>query len=379
MLKGGAQALSLTIIILSLLSLCRMDPAIDISTTYGSILLGAAIAFGLTGAVSIQCIVYFKLYPEDQYPTKSMVVAVWFLDSLHSCLICAALFDYFITFFGSESRIDHISWTIAFSVLTTAVQTFLVHCFFAQKILKSSKNNWYITGPIVILALMRLLAATVSTIEMIRLHSFRAFVLKYPGWVFTTGLSLSSGVDIIIMGWLCYFLREIRTRMGSRDDTVMIRVVDSLTLYTLENGALTCVATTASLICWLSMSSNLVFLGLHFVIGKLYANSLLASLNTRQELREIQSQSQPSRTWRNNGESSSMRTYPRSILKKPSIPKVKVVEDDPEIPMEPQLPLAFNPTDQEDINDFSNSYLPRRRRQPRDAALIQWRPAPAAW
>ncbi|KAF5385039.1 hypothetical protein D9615_000877 [Tricholomella constricta] len=36
---------------------------------------------------------------------------------------------------------------------------------------------------------------------------------------------------------------------------------------------------------WLTMNSNLIFMGLHFVIGKLYANSLLASLNTRHELR----------------------------------------------------------------------------------------------
>lgn len=35
------------------------------------------------------------------------------------------------------------------------------------------------------------------------------------------------------------------------------------------------------------MRTNLVFLGLHFVIGKLYANSLVASLNTRKELRQL--------------------------------------------------------------------------------------------
>jgi hypothetical protein len=33
------------------------------------------------------------------------------------------------------------------------------------------------------------------------------------------------------------------------------------------------------------MSNNLIFLGLHFVIGKLYANSLLVTLNMRQTLR----------------------------------------------------------------------------------------------
>jgi len=140
------------------------------------------------------------------------------------------------------------------------------------------------------MAFMRLFAACVSTAEMIHLERYSAFTERYPGWVFTLGLSLSSAVDIIITAWLCYFLRAIRRSAAS---TTMIHVVDTLTLYTLENGSLTCVATTASLICWLTMPRNLVFLGLHFVIGKLYANSLLASLNTRKELREMRSYASP--------------------------------------------------------------------------------------
>ncbi|KAJ2927036.1 hypothetical protein H1R20_g10065, partial [Candolleomyces eurysporus] len=64
-------------------------------------------------------------------------------------------------------------------------------------------------------------------------------------------------------------------------------MVDTLALYTLENGALTCFAAIASLLCWLLMPHNLIFMGLHFVIAKLYANSLLASLNMRHQLLQI--------------------------------------------------------------------------------------------
>ncbi|KAJ7589655.1 hypothetical protein C8J56DRAFT_37419 [Mycena floridula] len=99
-------------------------------------------------------------------------------------------------------------------------------------------------------------------------------------------------MDIIITGCLFYFLRKFRRRFTS-SESMMIHVVDTLTLYTLENGLLTRMTTTASLICWLKMPTNLVFLGLHFVIGKLYANSLLASLNTRKALRDMRSHMQP--------------------------------------------------------------------------------------
>jgi len=55
-------------------------------------------------------------------------------------------------------------------------------------------------------------------------------------------------------------------------------------LYTFENCALTTVITIATLICWLVMHHNLIFMGLHFIICKFYANSLLATLNQRKGL-----------------------------------------------------------------------------------------------
>ncbi|KAJ7272160.1 hypothetical protein C8J57DRAFT_1318006 [Mycena rebaudengoi] len=255
-----------------------------VTWTLGPLLVGGSIALFLSGIISVQCIVFFKLYPNEIRIKNAMVLAVWTIDLMHSAFIIASLFNYFIDFFGERARVDHIPWSIALSVVVTALQTMIAHWFFAHKIFKSSGKNWWITAPIVLLAFLRLFAASVSTVEMIRLHRYSAFNEKYPGWVFTTGLSLSASVDIIITGWLCYFLQKMRRRTAS---TKMAHVVDTLTLYTLENGFLTCVTTTASLICWLTMPYNLVFLGLHFVISKLYANSLLISLNTRKALREM--------------------------------------------------------------------------------------------
>ncbi|KAJ7589653.1 hypothetical protein C8J56DRAFT_939179 [Mycena floridula] len=264
----------------------------DVVKSYAALLIGGLTAFGLSGIVAVQAVVYYKLYPEDYLPKKLMVAGVWGLDMLHSAFICVSLIDYFVTFFGDRTRIDHIPWSIAFSVVITAIQTLIAHCFFARKIFKSSDKNWFITAPILVLAVSRLLAASVSTVEMKLLHRYSAFNEHFPGWIFTTGLSLSAGVDIIITGCLFYFLRKFRRRLTA-SESMMIHVVDTLTLYTVENGLLTCMTTTASLICWLTMPTNLVFLGLHFVIGKLYANSLLASLNTRKELRDMRSHMQP--------------------------------------------------------------------------------------
>jgi hypothetical protein len=98
--------------------------------------------------------------------------------------------------------------------------------------------------------------------------------------VFTLGLSLSSAVDVVITVGMCYYLQESRRGSGTMDE-----VIDSIIFYTINNGSLTCIFTIISLICWLITQKNLVFMALHFAIAKMYANSLLATLNMRQELR----------------------------------------------------------------------------------------------
>ncbi|KAK7051470.1 hypothetical protein VNI00_004444 [Paramarasmius palmivorus] len=200
----------------------------------------------LSGVAFVQAIVYFKLYSSDTPVLKVMVLVVWSLDAIHSTCLVAALFVYFVTFRGDDSKIDYIPWSIAFSVVVTAIQTLIAHCFFSHKIFKSSNRNYYVTTPIIVLALARVGAATVTTSEMSvhwALRFERLLYLLLPGCAFNTILLLPENIPDL--------------------------------------------AATASLICWLLMPHNLIFLGLHFIIEKLYANSLLASLNTRKALRQM--------------------------------------------------------------------------------------------
>jgi len=87
-------------------------------------------------------------------------------------------------------------------------------------------------------------------------------------------------VDILIAGSLCWFLNKNRTGFSGMDS-----IINSITLYTIENGLLTCVVTILSLIFWITMPHNLIFLAMHFAISKMYANALLATLNSRKRLR----------------------------------------------------------------------------------------------
>ncbi|KAH9486123.1 hypothetical protein JR316_0000187 [Psilocybe cubensis] len=93
-------------------------------------------------------------------------------------------------------------------------------------------------------------------------------------WLFSLGLGLSSAGDILITVVLFFLLQGSRSKLPNLN-----LIIDALILYTFEIGSLTSVAAVATMICWIVLDQSLIFLGLHFVIGKLYANSLLARLD----------------------------------------------------------------------------------------------------
>ncbi|KAJ7272175.1 hypothetical protein C8J57DRAFT_1599206 [Mycena rebaudengoi] len=280
-IKAAAQAVTILSPFCTL-SAIRMPS--DTVMFYGPILLGGSVALMLSGIVAVQCIIFFKLYPDEAVIKTLMVATVWLLDVAQSGFILVSLFFYLVQHFGDGSVRDVIPWSISLSLLFTALQTLVVHLFYAQKIYKSSGRSWLITGPVATLACLRLGSAVVSTSAMLKIGRWSKFGKTHFLQLFTVGLSMSAGTDLLITLLLCYYLRKIRKRSSS---SVMKGVLDTLTLYTLENGLITCLATVGALTFWLVIPHSSLSLSLHFVIGKLYPNSLLVLLNTRKELREI--------------------------------------------------------------------------------------------
>ncbi|PPR00856.1 hypothetical protein CVT26_012491 [Gymnopilus dilepis] len=276
------------------------------SQSAGALLIGGLFASLLSGFVMAQTYMYYKTYPLDMKYLKALVLVICILDTCHTAFIWTALWSYLIDNYGEPGAIDiihwcvclpmfisrltgHISRNIALTIVVTAIVTFLVQLFFSYRIFMLSKKNYFIAAPIVIMALLRLVSACVSTAEMYvfvqlqtaqrlreinaRFHlgtftQFRALVQ----WVFTSGLSLSTAADFLITGSLFILLHNSRT--GAPNVNALI---DGLIMYAFETGLLTSAGTVVSMICWLAMPRNIVFLGLHFVIGKSYAISLLVT------------------------------------------------------------------------------------------------------
>ncbi|KAF8715644.1 hypothetical protein AX14_012524 [Amanita brunnescens Koide BX004] len=254
----------------------------DVANTLGALLVGSFAAAALTGITTVQIFLYFKLYPSDKIGLKIFAFVIWFLDLTHTVLIGRTVWRGLIVHFGAMDRAQALPWPLALTIVDTAVLTIIVHCFFIYRIHILTNHNYLISMPLSLLALSRLVFACLATYQMITLKLLHAFVRRYR-WTFTGDLLISAVMDVIITISLCYLLRRSQKSLPSS----LGLVLDSLILYTFETGALTCIATLTVLIYWLAIPTNLVFMSLYFVIIKLYANSLLATLNTRRDLQKV--------------------------------------------------------------------------------------------
>ncbi|KNZ79335.1 hypothetical protein J132_10686 [Termitomyces sp. J132] len=126
--------------------------------------------------------------------------------------------------------------------------------FFAHRIFLLSKRHWRFTIPVLVLAVLRLgkffflyssiqiliyvtstASACATAGQMIRLHSFSLFNMQFR-WLFTLGLALSSGIDILITSCLLFLLQSSRAEASSTGLNV---VIDLLVRYAFEMGTLT--------------------------------------------------------------------------------------------------------------------------------------------
>ncbi|KAK7694081.1 hypothetical protein QCA50_003657 [Cerrena zonata] len=226
-------------------------------SSVGAILIGALLALFLSGVVSMQVVVYFEVYRTDRSMIKYLVIALWMLDLAHSALLCDTAWIYLIRHRTYDDPASIISWTIVF------LQSSIMDIEQSQPV--SSFSDY---GP-------KLFASIYgNSVELSKRDTWDNF-FHVRAWLFTIGLAAS--VELASTGMPLQIKTGSLLTLGASMDAV----IRTLTRFTIETGALTSVVVIVTLVLWLSMPHNQIFLALYFTISKLYTNAFLATLNAR--------------------------------------------------------------------------------------------------
>jgi hypothetical protein len=92
--------------------------------------------------------------------------------------------------------------------------------------------------------------------------------------------ALAAAGDVLIAVFLCTLLQQSRTGFR-RSDTM----INKLILFSINTGLLTSICAVMSLISISVWPNTFIYIAFYFCLGRLYCNSLLATLNARKSLR----------------------------------------------------------------------------------------------
>ncbi|KAI6150034.1 hypothetical protein EDD17DRAFT_1513728 [Pisolithus thermaeus] len=227
---------------------------------------------------------YFMHYSEDASTTKFLVIAIWWasewlsLASQHTAqgwIVCHALYYYLIANYAVPATLEYIVWFLYLPFQGCFPLMRYDRSFPAFSLSPSSE----VVGD--------------CSNYTIRIRSSRvwhsSWVIIFQSYALIPCATAIVVGEVLITLSLCILLYDNGSHSAFPRTK---RILNTLVIYAVNRCLLTLVFTVAELVTIVD-NQDAWAVGLDFNIGKLYANSLLASLNTRQYLRAQVSDPKP--------------------------------------------------------------------------------------
>ncbi|KAH8804266.1 hypothetical protein DL96DRAFT_637435 [Flagelloscypha sp. PMI_526] len=250
----------------------------NMDTTLGAAFIGVVVAAVLHGVSCVQAWYYFTHQRDPSY-LVALVVAVMVFDTVHQALISHTVYTYLVTNYGNPAILTQLTWSLLTEVIFNGLTAFLVQTFLTLRVWKLSNHNYLVTAVIYSLVLAEF--GTVTAFAIKALANFTTFAqLATLQSLSVTVNALAAMGDVMIAMTLCTLLHRSRTGFH-RSDTI----INKLILFAVNTGVLTSLCAIASLISILLAPNTFIYITFFFIIGRLYSNSLLATLNARKMIR----------------------------------------------------------------------------------------------
>ncbi|KAF7317871.1 hypothetical protein MKEN_00875000 [Mycena kentingensis (nom. inval.)] len=248
-----------------------------LDNTLGAAFIGVVIAAGLHGVSCVQAWWYYT-HQNDRWPLKTLVAAVMIFDTVHQGLIAHTLYTYLVTNYNNPLQLGQIVWSLLVEVLFNGLTALLVQSFLTLRIWRLSNGNAWLTGAALILVLGEFGCVLAFVALSLQLDTFAELTTLKS--LSITVNALAAAGDVLIAATLCKLLHSSRTGFH-RSDT-MIR---KLMVWAVNTGLVTSLCAIASLISITVAGNTFIYILFFFCMGRLYCNSLLATLNARKMIR----------------------------------------------------------------------------------------------
>lgn len=273
------------------MALNLLEPTLN--NTVGALLLGLCAASFLDGVITVQMYQYYYRLKQDFIRHIVAVALLWILDFMHLALTIHVVYTYIITGWGDFAGLERILWSIKLQVILNVVIVVLVHALYVSRV-------WILGG--YHNGILGYLAAAfvgggfvVGVILANVLYGIDSFDdLGSISWAIYASLATATIIDFTISVAMCYYLWK-----SEGTETKLNLRISRMMQYTVGSGLLTTACSLSTLFTYWFTPNTFVFLGVEFLLTKLYVGSFFAMLNARErsDLRNNQSSTTLPGSW----------------------------------------------------------------------------------
>ncbi|KAM5535801.1 hypothetical protein V8D89_010524 [Ganoderma adspersum] len=245
------------------------------------LLVGTIVAMGVYGITVLQAYTYFRNSSQGSTYMRYFVALIFTLDTVSMILNVDGLYDYVVRDFGNPLLLLNVPATLAFENGVTVLIGTLTQCFFAHRLWGLSNHNTWLTSSIVALALCSCgpgIAISVNVYTKNNIGSFGSLETRILAG-FANGLSVIC--DVFIAAALTYYLNSKKTGFERTNS-----IINRLIIYAINRGALTAMCQACHMITTIALPGRFIFLPFALLDGKLYCNTLLATLNAQVSVKQ---------------------------------------------------------------------------------------------
>ncbi|KAJ2932926.1 hypothetical protein H1R20_g4161, partial [Candolleomyces eurysporus] len=251
----------------------------------GPLLMGSLLSFFLNGTFVLQIYHYYMNYSStDRRAFIFLVGFVVLIEILHTVMSTHNTYQILAEGFGNPEVFQQTPFSGGTLPALNGLGGLCTQLFFAWRISVLSKSILgKLTSALVVMGAFAQCAAAIGVTiqysllaqDLSLINTLQRTVIAWLGGSFACDMLISLAMVVILLR-----TREATAFGGSRN------MLNALIVHTIENGAITTACAAAMLITYLGIKqANLYYACFEYILGRLYASVLLATLNGRKRMR----------------------------------------------------------------------------------------------
>ncbi|KAI0065683.1 hypothetical protein BV25DRAFT_1821343 [Artomyces pyxidatus] len=252
----------------------------NIASITAPILLGTLFNWCLFGVLVVQVYVYSYYFPDDRRVIKGLVYTVLLFESLQTAFTGADIYYWFAEGFGDLFRLQD-PYISPFDIpFMSALIAFIIQTFFCYRIWVLKKSLWWLCFIIIAVSLTQCVGGVAGGI---RGHIYGRFSAAHRSIVLVYLWLIGDAVaEFMIAVTMTYLLARSRRNEHRLSNHILSRLMRQ----TVETNVVSASIAILSLVMFVSAPNNGYYYCPTAVIGKIYSNTLLVTLNNRISLRD---------------------------------------------------------------------------------------------